>query len=82
MAQKPLRIHGVRLHESVTADRVVEAVERSHWRRPSNEQGPFRRTAPEPTARCRRVSAKESTCEACEAPGVYGAAELLIYLAV
>ena len=67
----------MRIHPSVTLERVIDAVERHH-------------TALDDPGFCVRCGAdaegvepdaRNYTCEACGQPGVYGAEELLVMMA-
>jgi len=78
MGKKPLRIDGIAVHASITADRVVEAVESY---RTSLDNPGFCLVCGE-EAMGVEPDARRYTCEACEAPGVYGAEELLLYFVV
>lgn len=62
----------MRIHESITPERVIEAVKDDYYRGFCVYCGE-EADGVEPDAR-------EYICEACGAPGVYGAEELLFHL--
>ena len=72
-----MKINGIRIHESVTLTRVCEAVERSNT---SLDDPGFCIVCGE-DAYGVEPDAERYSCEVCQFPGVYGAEELLIYLA-
>lgn len=65
------------IHPSVTIERVVEAVERSHQLR----DNPGFCVQCGEDAEGVEPDARSYECEACGEPGVYGAEELLIMMA-
>jgi hypothetical protein len=67
----------MKIHESVTAERVCAAVEDSCT---SLESPGFCIDCGEEASGV-EPDARAYTCESCACPGVYGAEELLIYLA-
>lgn len=67
----------MRIHPSITADRVMEAIERSMT---SLDNPGFCLACGADADGC-EPDARGYDCEACEKPRVFGAEELLIYLA-
>lgn len=72
-----MKIGGIEVHKSVTLDRVVEAVERY---RVSLDNPGICIACGQDQDGC-EPDAERYECEACEEPAVYGAENLLIYLA-
>lgn len=72
-----LQIDGFIVHETVTPERVQEAVERYA----ASLDNPGFCLACGADAEGVEPDASRYICEACEAPAVYGASELLIYMA-
>jgi hypothetical protein len=72
-----MKINGHSLHPSVTLDRVITGAEQQ--RRFLDDVG-FCIACGAEAMEC-EPDAERLTCEACEAPAVYGAEQLLIYLA-
>lgn len=70
-------VDGFICHESITLDRVVEVVERSHL----SLDNPGFCLSCGADAYGVEPDATRYTCEACEAPSVYGAEEVLLWLA-
>ena len=64
----------MRLHKSITSDRILAAVEASH----SSLDDPGFCIACGAEAHGVEPDARQYICEACGEPGVYGAEELLI----
>jgi hypothetical protein len=67
----------MKIHPSITLQRVSEALERYH----TNLDNPGFCTACGADAEGCEPDARGYECEVCEAPAVYGAEELLFYLA-
>ena len=67
----------MKIHSSITADRVVEAVERSH----ASLDNPGFCIRCGADAEGVEPDARRTECEACGEHGVYGAEELLLHLA-
>lgn len=72
-----LEIDGFIVHQTVTPERVQEAIERYA----ASLDNPGFCLACGADAEGVEPDASRYTCEACEAPAVYGASELLIYMA-
>ncbi len=66
------------IHETVTLDRVTEAAERAH----SSLDNPGFCIQCGADAEGVEPDARRCPCEACGQPGVYGAEELLLHLAL
>ncbi len=70
------RIDGVKVHPSVTPERVVEACEREM----SSLDNPGICIACGEDAECCEPDARKYICEGCGLPAVYGTAELAIMM--
>ena len=68
----------MRIHLSVTLDRVTEAVERAH----TSLDNPGFCIICAAEAEGVEPDARKYGCESCGEPGVYGAEELLLHLSV
>jgi hypothetical protein len=73
-----MTIDGIKVHESITADRVMEACER--WDQNLDDPG-FCLACGE-NAFGVEPDARKYTCESCGEPAVYGASEVLIHIAI
>ena len=72
-----MRINGIKVHPSITVERVCEAVERHNT---SLDNPGFCLSCGQEAEGC-EPDAEGYECEACGEPAVYGADNLLIYIA-